>query len=78
MVEMETNRLTKEIDFYAAHKDEWLRSRRAYYAVIKAESVLGFFDTFEAAYSAGAHAWGTDVDFLVKQIVDDEPTPSVF
>jgi hypothetical protein len=71
-------RLAGELAFYAAHRDVWLREHRAYYVVVKNELVLGFFPTFETAYRAGAMAWGVDNDFLVKQIVDDEPTVSVF
>ena len=67
-------RLAEELDFYTQHKDEWLRAYRGqHYVVIKGNTVLDFFPTFEAAYYAGADAWGDNTDFLVKQIVEHEP-----
>jgi hypothetical protein len=71
-------RLAKELDFYALHKDEWLKGYPGRYVVIKGSEVLSFYPTFEAAYSAGAGMWGTNTDFLVKQVVEHEPTFSVF
>lgn len=78
MEEEGQKRLAKELDFYALHKDEWLKGYHGRYVVIKGSEVLNFFATFEAAYSAGAGAWGNDIDFLVRQIVEHEPTFSVF
>lgn len=77
MAEMK-GRLATELDFYALHRDEWIRKHRACYVTVKDNSVLDFFPTFEGAYRAGVEAWGSNTDFLVKQVVDDEPTLPVF
>jgi len=74
----EDKRLVKELEFYALHKDEWIKTHRAYYVVVKDENVLDFFPNFETAYRAGALRGGIHTDFLVRQIVDDEPVVSVF
>ena len=50
----EDKRLVKELEFYALHKDEWIKTHRAYYVVVKDENVLDFFPNFETAYRAGA------------------------
>ena len=71
-------RLVRELDYYALHKKEWLSSHREQYVVLKDHAVLDFFPTFEAAYQAGAAAWGINTDFLVKQIVEREPVFFVF
>jgi hypothetical protein len=74
----EQARLASELDFYALHKDEWLAHHRGQYVVIKENSILDFYKTFEAAYRAGALTWGINTDFLVKQIVEKEPVFFVF
>jgi len=71
-------RLAKELEYYALHKDEWLKAHRQQYVVVKGATVLDFFPTFEAAYRAGAGTWGLNTDFLVKQIVEREPVFFVF
>ena len=48
------------------------------YVVAKGNVILGFHATFEDAYRAGAQAWGLRADFLVKQIVENEPVFFVF
>lgn len=78
MAATEQTRLAKELEFYALRKNEWLKGHRDKYVVIKDKDILDFFSTFEAAYEAGAGAWGINTDFLVKQIVEHEPVFFVF
>jgi hypothetical protein len=78
MAATERTRLATELHVYALHKNEWLKGDPGRYVVIKGDAVLNFYPTFEAAYSAGAGAWGLDTDFLVKQIVEHEPVFFVF
>jgi len=66
-------RLRIELDYYAQHKGEWLVHKGGQYVVIKDSTPLGFYQTFEAAYRAGAGAYGIETDFLVKQILEYEP-----
>jgi len=74
----QTTRLGAELNLFDGHKAEWLEQHRGSYVVIKGENVLNFYSTFEDAYRAGAERWGTDTDFLVKQIVEQEPVFFVF
>jgi hypothetical protein len=78
MAATEQARLAAELQVYALHKNEWLKDYPSRYVVIKGDEVLNFYPTFEAAYSAGAGAWGINTDFLVKQIVEHEPVFFVF
>jgi hypothetical protein len=65
-------RLAVELEYYAQHKAQWLAQRTGPYVVIKDSAVLGFYSNFEAAYRAGAAAYGLSTDFLVKQILEHE------
>jgi hypothetical protein len=75
---IEQMRLTAELEIYALHKNDWLKRYGGRYVAIKGDEILDFYPTFEAAYSAGAGAWGLNTDFLVKQIVEHEPVFFVF
>jgi hypothetical protein len=66
-------RLAIELGYYAQHAPEWVAQRAGEYVVIKNSEVLGFYPDFEAAYRAGAGTYGTETDFLVKQILEYEP-----
>jgi len=71
-------RLAAELEYFNRHKVEWLAHRTGQYAVVKESGLLGFYPSFEAAYRAGADRYGTDTDFLVKQILEYEPVFLVF
>jgi len=74
----EKSRLAGELDFYAAHKDEWLESNSERFVVIQDTNVLGFYGSFESAFRAGVVAFGIQRDFLVKQLLVDEPIYFIF
>ena len=69
----EQQRLAAELDYYAQHAQEWIAQKAGQYVVIKDARVLGFYPDFEAAYRAGAAAYGIETDFLVKQLLEYEP-----
>lgn len=71
-------RLSAELEFYEAHKSEWLKSNRDEFVVVKGEELLGFFTDFHNAYCAGVEKYGIDKDFLVKRVVPQEPIFVVF
>ena len=66
-------RLAVELEYFSQRKAEWLGCKTGHYVVIKDSTPLGFYQTFEAAYRAGARAYGIETDFLVKQILEYEP-----
>jgi len=73
MVMTPPTRLTAELEFYEAHKAEWLHSHRDEFVVVKGNDLLGFFVNFHEAYSAGVGKYGAVADFLVKRVVPQEP-----
>jgi hypothetical protein len=78
MAAAEQARLATELEFYGLHKPDWLRQHPREYVVIGGARVLGFYESFETAYRAGADAFGMNTDFLVKQILEHEPVFFVF
>jgi hypothetical protein len=72
MAANQKSRLAVELEYYAQHKAQWLAQKTGPYVVIKDSGVLGFYSNFEAAYRAGAAAYGLSTDFLVKQILEHE------
>jgi hypothetical protein len=78
MVSGEQARLAVELEYYAAHKRDWLRKYSGNYVVVKESSVLGFYQNFELAYRAGATMYGISTDFLVKQVLEHDPVFFVF
>jgi len=71
-------RLTSELEFYEAHKSEWLKTNRDRFVVVKGGHLLGFFINFHEAYLAGVDKYGLNTDFLVKRVVPQEPVFLVF
>ncbi len=71
-------RLSVETQLYETQKTKWLQTHRDKFVVIKGQSLLGFFDSFHQAYTAGVAEYGMDIDFLVKRIVPQEPVFLVF
>jgi len=66
-------RLAVELEYFSQHKADWLAHKSGQYVVIKDSTPLGFYQTFEAAYRAGAGTYGLGTDFLVKQVLEYEP-----
>jgi hypothetical protein len=74
----EEDRLCRELEFYAAHKGEWLRQHEGEYVVVQRTTILGFFQSWEQALRSGVLAFGVREDFLVKQVLALEPVYFVF
>lgn len=64
--------LERELAVYNEHLMDLLPANEGKYFVVKAEDVLGVFDSLDQALAAGYEKYG-DVDFLVKQIHAVEP-----
>jgi len=78
MAAEEQTRLAAELDFYAAHKREWLEEHSEKYVVIQDRNVLGFYPSFQDAFRAGVNAFGVTRDFLVKQVLEQQPVYFVY
>ncbi len=71
-------RLSTELEFYAAHRQEWLRAHRGEYIAVQGTTLLGFFPSWEGAFQSGVQAFGVCKDFLVKQVLPREPVYFVY
>jgi len=60
--------LAKEIKTYEKHRDDLLRNSEGKYVLIKADKVLGTFESKYDAIQEGYRRFG-NVPFLVKRIV---------
>jgi hypothetical protein len=69
----EEDRLAIELQFYAAHKQEFLKRHSGEYVVIHGTTILGFFQSWEQAFRSGADAFGMREDFVVKQVLARDP-----
>lgn len=66
------SRLESELRLFEETKKSWLRSHKNEYVVIKGNRTLGFYQSFSAAYYAGAQEFGSGTEFLVKKVVETE------
>ena len=68
-----TNILSKEIETYEKNKLKLLAENRGKFVLIKGEKIINIFDTYADAMKVGIDKFG-NTPFLVKQILDVEPT----
>ncbi len=64
--------LEEEIKTYFAGKEEYLKTAKGKYLLIKGTRVLGVFDSDRDALREGYKKFGGE-PFLVKQVVEVEP-----
>lgn len=70
--------LATELELYAKHKHEWLERNEGKYVVAQDTNLLGFYESFEAGLKAGIIAFGVRRNFLVKQVLEEEPVYFIF
>lgn len=68
-----TSQLETELRVFADHHLEWAGTQLGRFVVIQDETVLDFFDQYEEAFRAGARKFGTERNFLIKQVWKTEP-----
>lgn len=67
--------LSEEVQLFNNRLPYWLGSPQyAKWAVIQGQKVLGFFDTWQEAVSAGTRNFGIRQPFLVRQVLEKQPT----
>ena len=64
--------LKEELAFFEEQRVALLEKHRHHFVLIKGRELKGTFTTFEEAYAKGVTEFG-NVNFLVKQILDNEP-----
>lgn len=63
--------LEKELKFYQAHKEEFLKHYKGKFVLIKDNELVGVFDNDETAFNTGVDKFGV-ASFLIKQVLKDE------
>jgi len=61
----------KEQAHFQAHREEWLKTVRGKYALIKDEECFGFYDTDLKAYEEGVQRFGSP-PFLIKRVLEED------
>lgn len=61
----------KELEYYKANKEEWLKHYENQYVVIAGDKFLGAYTTEQQAYEAGLREVGI-VPFLIKRVTKEE------
>jgi hypothetical protein len=65
--------LAEELSLYDSNKSQWLESHSGEFVLIGDTTLAGFFPSYEKAFEAGLKAFGIGRDFLIKQVVEQEP-----
>ncbi len=77
MQDHESNKvLQQELETYQQKLPELLQRSKEHFVLIKGDTLFGTFVDFETAYRDGVARFGLE-PFLVKQVVDPEPTQHI-
>jgi len=69
----EVGALTREQEYFDAHKAEWVTQHRDEFVLLSNASFAGFYKNYEDAYRAGIQKFGFNSTFFVKQVCAAEP-----
>jgi hypothetical protein len=64
--------LRVELEYFEQHREEWCKYHLNKIVVIHGTTVHGFYDTYETALEVGYDQCGTDVSFLLKQVLKED------
>lgn len=57
--------------YFNENRQQFLEQAKGKYVLIKGRQSYGFFDTADAAYEAGAGAFGVEA-FLIQEVLDED------
>lgn len=63
--------LDTELEYFEEHRAEWVEHHAGKFALVKAKTLHGVYDTQEAAYAEGVATFGIE-PFLIKQILPED------
>ena len=69
--------LRTELEYFNSHRDELLCNHKFKFVLIKGDKLVNAFDTAQAAYEEGVAQFKSE-SFLVKQVLETEPTVNIF
>jgi len=65
--------LAEELSVYEAKKSEWLKSHSGEFVLISDKTLAGFYPTYQRAFEVGLEKFGIKAEFLIKQVLEQEP-----
>lgn len=76
MGDINKNVLQEELQLYNKNKQEYLKTYRDQFVLIKNKELIGSFTTEEEAYKVGVAKFGNE-PFLIRKVSTEEQTASV-
>jgi hypothetical protein len=70
---MSSGVFAKELEVYRQHQSEWLTVHVDSFVAIQGEQVDGFYGSYAEAFQSGLARFGTEHEFLIKQVSITEP-----
>lgn len=67
-----------EKKFFDTNKAEWAKAHDREFALIKGDSLVGFYHSFQEAVEEGLKKFGSDQDFFIEEILSVNPTNFVY
>ena len=64
--------LEQEYKYFLSHLEEFSKTHLHEFVVIKAEQVIGFFDSYEKALRDGLARFGTQIPFFIEEVTEKE------
>lgn len=68
--------LEKELQFFEAHRAEWLQHHQGKFALVVGEELAGVYDSPQTAFEAGIDKFG-NIAMLIKQILPTDPVAHI-
>ena len=68
--------LQVELNYFEAHKEEWLDKHKGKFLLIKGEELIDVFSSLDDAYKAGVKLYGNQ-PFFIKQLFEVDTTNQI-
>lgn len=70
---MSKNTLLENFNYVEKNKSKFLKTYENKYILVYEKKLIGSYDTYEEAFKQGFERYGKDNEFLIEQIVKEEP-----
>ncbi len=64
--------LLREYKFFIARLDEFMKTHKHEFVVIKGHDIFGFFDSYDKALRAGIAHFGATTPFYIEEVKEEE------
>lgn len=70
--------LAKELAVFEQKKDSWIAQHLGEFVVLHGSEEGGFYKTYAEALRAGLARFGVEADFLIRQVLEEQPVHLVY